>query len=286
MLPLGEDRLAPPCVRPDAQRPSQVVQDDGGLGERPGQVSEFRNLGVVEPGVEAQAVPLQVRESRAERRIREQPWRRRVRHRTARIPGRPVADPPKTIRTRRDVRLQRGSDPIAQREVHGTDDPGRGAELPILAARALRGDALHELCLPHRPQRLWPVGPIHGPALHEDRLPYVVRRGIRAQLIQQVAVTGPIPEVVMRIDDRQLRLDRRFARQRQPCRLRCHLCLLTLLVRRHDRPWTRNIQPGPTQSGSQGARETDGKMPVETLTFQADAGTLLQIVAGSLYSQR
>jgi len=49
---------------------------------------------------------------------------------------------------------------------------------------------------------------VHGPRLHEDgRDDPVAGVQVGQQLVEQVAPAGPVPEVVVRVDDRAIRLE-------------------------------------------------------------------------------
>ena len=91
-----------------------------------------------------------------------------------------------------------------------------------------RGDAVDELDLAHGLHLFRPVGAVHGAAFDEDRGDDVVPGPqVLLDLVHQVAPLDPplavIPEVMVRVADRQVGLDRRFPDLRQPC-----------VVRRHD----------------------------------------------------
>ena len=104
-----------------------------------------------------------------------------------------MSDATKALRTGRDLRLEHRRDAVAQPEVCRADDAGRHPGLPVLAAGALGGDALHELGLTHHPELFGPVGPVHGGALDEDRLPHVVRGRVLEELFEHVPVARSIP---------------------------------------------------------------------------------------------
>ena len=53
-LPVIEYFLAFSCIRADAQWAGHVVKDDADPGKRTGQVNQFGNLRVVQPGVEGE----------------------------------------------------------------------------------------------------------------------------------------------------------------------------------------------------------------------------------------
>ena len=54
MFPFGEDFVAIVSIRADAQRAAEVIHNDGGVGEFAGEFGQVGNLGVIQPGVEAE----------------------------------------------------------------------------------------------------------------------------------------------------------------------------------------------------------------------------------------
>ncbi len=126
-----------------------------------------------------------------------------------------------------DVRAQHVLDAFMA-EVDMADDAGAGAHLAIDAARRHRGDAVDELGLADRPQRVGPVGAVHRAAFHVDGADHLVAAvEIGQQLVEQIArdvaddvheaVLGrrqvlqdrrrPVPQMMMRVDDRQVGLE-------------------------------------------------------------------------------
>ena len=102
----------------------------------------------------------------------------------------------------------------AQAQVGEADDARGHARVAVAAAGAHRRDAVDELGLAHRAQRLGPVGAIHRRTFDEHRAAHVVARavgiglaGVGQQLVEQVAVAVAVPQVVVRVADRQLGLD-------------------------------------------------------------------------------
>ena len=86
--------------------------------------------------------------------------------------------------------------------------PGRHARRAIAAARRHGGDAVDELGLAQRAHRRRTVGAVAGRALDEDRaLDLVAAAGVGQQLREQVAVGREVPQVMVRVDDRQIRLE-------------------------------------------------------------------------------
>ena len=94
------------------------------------------------------------------------------------------------------------------------DDAGGHARVAVAAAGAHGRDAVDELGLAHRAQRLGAVGAVHRRAFDEHRAAHVVARavgiglaGVGEQLVEQVAVAVAVPQVVVRVADRQGRVD-------------------------------------------------------------------------------
>lgn len=87
-----EHLLDPPSPGTDAERTTEVVQDDRRIGKRARKFDEIVKLVVVQPRFEGQAKPVEVRETSAERRVREHAGRGGLRaHRGIRVPD-AVAD--------------------------------------------------------------------------------------------------------------------------------------------------------------------------------------------------
>src|SRR6516225_9738273 len=93
------------------------------------------------------------------------------------------------------------------------DNAGAMPGVAVDAAVAHGGDAVDELCLADGSQFDRATGAIHGPGLHVNRcLDVVAAVRVGHQLVEEVAPTWPIPEVVMWIHNRQLGFeDRLFA---------------------------------------------------------------------------
>ena len=75
LLPIGEHLFAPGGIEAGAQRTTDVIQDNGGIGECGGQVSQLAQLGVVHQGIEAQAQLLKAGEPFPEPGIQQHPRR-------------------------------------------------------------------------------------------------------------------------------------------------------------------------------------------------------------------
>ena len=190
--------------------------------EHLGEIRELVDLGVEEPRVEGEAMRRQAREALPKRRLGQHVrWRRGVRAPDlfARMPRRGVAYAAEAIRARRDVRLQHLVYRRAEQQVRVADDAGAGPHCAVTAACALRGDALHELGLANGPERLPPLGAVHGAALHEDGLLDAVGPRVLQELVQQVAAPRVVPEVMVRIADSEIPFEGLLFSRRQPCLL-------------------------------------------------------------------
>lgn len=103
-------------------------------------------------------------------------------------------------------------------QVGESHDARAGTGRPIGAGGGELRDQVHHLGLAHRPKRLRPVRRLHPAALQEHGGDDVVAgRQIRDEFVEQVtALRAVMPEVVMRIDDRQSGLDDVLMHLREP----------------------------------------------------------------------
>ena len=137
-------------------------------------------------------------------------------------PGHVVADAFETVGASGLESVEDTGDVVAEFQVCGTDNGGCGPGLAVHAAGAGGGQALNEFHLANGPQFLGAGGAVHGAGLQKNRGAHVVARvKIGHQLVQQVPLIGdadhaPVPEVVMRVAEGNLRLDRVFLRKGQP----------------------------------------------------------------------
>ena len=133
-----------------------------------------------------------------------------------------MADAPEPVGTGRLQCLQHRRDALAEVQIGVPDDGRRGPTGTVETAGARRGQPLDELDLADRAHLLRAVRAVHGTRLDEHRGAHVVAAAhVVGQLVEQIPLVGDarrakIPEVVMGIADRQLRLQRRFLRQREP----------------------------------------------------------------------
>src|SRR5690606_25463182 len=102
-------------------------------------------------------------------------------------------------------------------------DAGSHARGPILAAGRLRSDAVDEFGFTHRTHGLGAICAIHGFALDEyGGHDVVAAAGIAQQLFEHVAMVRVVPQVVVGIDDGQVRVDDVFLNEVQPVVAQSH----------------------------------------------------------------
>ncbi len=207
-----------------AERPAAVTEDDIGVGMGTGKVQDFAQLRMEDPGIERQAVRGEPVESGAEFRPGiETGGRVTVADDRVRVPGARMPHPAKAPAAERDMRLQQRVEPVAQREVGKSHDPGGDPRPAIASALAHRRDSGNEFRLAERPQFLRSLGAVHRVTLHEDGLRDVVAgRQVGEEFVEQITIpVRVIPEVMMRVDDGKVRLQHRFRRRlRQPVLVR------------------------------------------------------------------
>ncbi len=203
---------------------------------------------MVEPRIEAQPGVGERRESLAEARIRHQMrrhWVAGVEHDRIRVMGGDVADAAEPPASGALVRIQHHDHARAEAQVGVPDDPPADARRAVATGRAHRGDTVDELGLADRAHLLRPAGAVEGAALYEhgggDAVPGAE---IGQQIGKHVAPVGPIPQMVVRIDDRQRRVERRLLPSGQPVLAHRQVmagCLRGLSV--HRRPPCRSEEP-------------------------------------------
>src|SRR5580658_2723444 len=172
---------------------------------------------MVLPGLEREPELAELREPLAKRRQPIKTWRRRgvaAADVGARIVSAGVADALEAPVARPDVALQHLAHRRAAREVGARNDALAGQHRPIAPARGHRRLAADELGLADELHRLRPARPIERAALDKDgALDLVPALQVRQQLRQQVAAVGEIPQVMVRIADREVRLEDGFGHQ-------------------------------------------------------------------------
>jgi hypothetical protein len=119
------------------------------------------------------------------------------------------------------VRFEHALHAIAETAVSRADDAGRDAARPVQTAGAHRRLAVGELRLADDPILRRPIGAVHRVGVDEDRGDNVVAAAdVLEELVDQVAapataqrdepVGEAIVQMVMRVHDRQRRIERGF----------------------------------------------------------------------------
>ena len=228
LLPLGEIRIPPACVRADAKGAAKMIQNDAGVGKGLGQFRQFTDLRVVAPAFKAHVMARQMGEALAEIILLVQMLRRiaaGIGYVGGGIPGTGVANAAKAPAARNGMRGQHRRHVIAQAQIRMADDTGGDTGLAILSAGAHGRDAVDEFGLAKHPQGCRAIGLDHGAAFDEDGGNHVMAAiHIGQDLVQQIAVGDPavheIPKMMMRIADWQFRIQSLFRNLCQPIGIR------------------------------------------------------------------
>ena len=216
LLPRAEHFLALAGIGSDADRAAAMVEHDAQRGEIARHVREFGQLRKVHPGVEHQPRLGHARQSGTERRLVHQPrggpGMRRVQLAAA-VPGGAEAHAAKA-RARRAMGVQHRRHGGAEAQVGETDDAGGDPHV-----RRLRGcgELVHALGLADRPQFGRALVAVEHRALDVHGARYAVSAmGVGDEVLDQVAAVRVDPQVMMRIADRQIRIECGLGAERQP----------------------------------------------------------------------
>jgi hypothetical protein len=105
------------------------------------------------------------------------------------------------------VSFQHARQRCPEGEIGVADNRRRDGYRTILPASALGGNALRELRLADWLHLLGAVLAIHGIALDKDRGDDIVpATGVQQQFVEEIAIVGAIPEMMMGIANRKRRL--------------------------------------------------------------------------------
>jgi hypothetical protein len=131
-----------------------------------------------------------------------------------------MANPAEAAVASSDLRLQHARHAVAEAQVGVSDNPGAQPALAVLSALTHRCRAIDEFDFADRLHFRRPVGAVHRAAFDEDALRDVVTAaGIGEQLVEQVAVSAAVPQMMVRIDDLERRLQDFLFPLRPPCRI-------------------------------------------------------------------
>ena len=221
--PFRENLVAPAGIAAEADRAADMVQHDRGFGKGARQTDELAELGVIHPRIKAEPERGEPGEALAQLWVHQQAFRpndRRSPGRLVGMRGGDKADAAKAAAAGADHRLQKPLDRRAERQIGVADDAGADARLAVGAAGAHRCDAVGELDLADRAQLDGTFGAVHREPFEIDaRRDVVSGADIGEQLRQQIAPgLGPVHQVMMRVDDRQIGLDDLLAAAIEPVR--------------------------------------------------------------------
>src|SRR6516165_3942550 len=124
-----------------------------------------------------------------------------------------------------DLRLQHARHAVAEAQVGVPDNARTQPALPELSASAHRRRAVDEFDFADRLHLRRPVGAVHRAAFDEDALRDVVTTaGVGEQLVEQVTVPVAVPQMMVRIDDLERRLQDFLLPLRPPRRIAVARC--------------------------------------------------------------
>ena len=202
-----------------------MVQDDGQVGDGFGKIRKLWELREVHPALQGQSHAGQHASASPELLVAELTLHSvcgRVFDLGMRVPRHRMADAPEPVGTGRLQCLEHRGDAVAEQQIGVPDDCRRSPSGAIETTGARCSQPLYELDLADRAHLLGTIRAVHGARFDEHGGTHVVATAhIVGQLVEQIPLVGnarraKIPEVVMGIADRQLRLQRRFLGQRQP----------------------------------------------------------------------
>ena len=181
---------------------------------------------MIEPGVERQVALRQLPETLAPGQVAGLLGRRivaRVADARIGVPAGLVANALEAAVAGGDLGVEHVARLLAEAQVDMADDAGAGAQVPVEARRAHRRDAVGELGLADAAQLGRTVLAVHRVTVDEHGADDVVA-GLRVgqQVVEQVVVAVALPEMVVRIDDRQIGLERGLAHLGDPGRVGVH----------------------------------------------------------------
>ncbi len=220
-----------------------MAHDDRRRREGTRQIDDIGELRMIEPGVKAEAERREPRQPSAKIRAGVEA-RLHVGAAVADggagvIAGR-MAHAAKAAAAGPQLRQQHRLDPVAERQIGIADDAGGDPGLAVIARRAHRRDAGDEVGLADRAHLGRAIRPVHRAAfLEHGRDNVMAGVEVGEQFVEQIGVVAALPQMMVRIDDRQVGIEDRLGRgRRQPGFVGCvDPAELPFLPRRcHRRP--------------------------------------------------
>ena len=98
-------------------------------------------------------------------------------------------------------------DTVTEQKIGAADDASCDTGFSILTTGALGRNTAYELGFPYDPELFGAVGPIHRRAFDKHGLPYVVFTGIFEQFLEKIAVARSVPQMMMWVDDWEVRFE-------------------------------------------------------------------------------
>jgi hypothetical protein len=136
-----------------------------------------------------------------------------------------VSDAAETAVAGGDLRLQHSHDAVAEAQIGMPDDAGAQPALAVAAARGHRCRAIDEFDFADRLYLARAVGAVRRTTFDKDAVRDVVAAaGVGQQLVEKVAVPVAIPQVMVRIDDLERRLQYPLLPLRPPRRIAVARC--------------------------------------------------------------
>src|SRR6516165_11717003 len=133
------------------------------------------------------------------------------------MPGGAVADAAEASARGDDVLLENALGAAADAEIDIADDPGAGPCRAVFAALAHRRHTGDKGGLTERSQFRRPLGAVHLAAFEKHRSADIVAAAqILDQVVQQITVARPIPQMMVRIDDRAVGFEGRLLSRSEP----------------------------------------------------------------------
>src|SRR5215472_5153064 len=252
--PFLEDFLGLAGVRADRERTADMVDDDLGLREGSGEADDVAELRVEGPGLEAEVQRRQRREALTEAAVEVEAFAGAGGEHAQRgiaVPGRAVADTAEAPARGDDMLLQNALGAAADRtQIDIADDPGAVLGRAVFAAFAHRRYAGDKGRLAERTGLRRAVGAVHLAAFEKDRGADVVAAGgVFDQVVQQIAVARAVPQMVVRVDNRPIGLERLFLGGSEPVLADRQVALRRGARRLHEVP-PNGLKLSPWRTGS------------------------------------